>query len=137
MDFSSYLARWHAHRATWMERPQEWIWLTPDLKSRQGFGMNWRDTNVGANLLWLALDMSTPPQIYDIRSNQLYMMLVIHGPYMRLNGVDLFDQAASLTLEQFRNECEGGRLEGQFPLARFLPVLTLLASRRLANAHLG
>jgi hypothetical protein len=135
MEFSDYIDKWRRHCCTWMPRPDDWVWQVPGAPQRQGFGLNWRDPLAGANLLWLALDMDRPPTHYNARLNPLYMLLVAQAPMVKLNGVDLVDQAASLTLRQFFRECETGQLEGSCELTRFLPVITLLAHRRLDNAH--
>lgn len=116
------------HTGAWMARPGDWVWTAPGGQP-QGFGLNWRD-NVGrANLLWLAMDMDTPPsRQYNLRFHQLCMLILTHGEKMGLAGLPLFDQAGTLTLAQFRNVCQEHN-------ESIYPLLVLLANRRMEHAH--
>lgn len=136
MEFSDHVQRWKAHRASWVERPQDWVWQAPE-RLRQGFGPMVRDGAAGvglANLLWLSMDMETPPRFYDARTNPLYVALALYAPQMVLNAWPLLDQAADLTLRQFHEQCNKGPLLGPKQLGTMLPLIQLLATRRLENA---
>lgn len=141
MNLSDHLRQWNAFSASWVDRPQDWEWRGPG-GERQGFGLGQpldgdghHGYDIGrANLLWLSMELTAPPKIYDARHNGLFVMLVLHGAYMRLDGLPLFDQAESLTLTQFRLVCNHGKLTGPANSSGVLPVLKLLAARRLENA---
>lgn len=132
MTLSDYLARWHNHRAAWVDQPEEWVWPGPI--GNQGPGLHWGMGQIGiANLLWLALDMDRPPARYSARDNPLYTYLIVHAASLKLDGLPLDDQAASLTLEQFRDRCQATGPAQQ--RGDILPLLCLLANRRLNHAH--
>lgn len=131
-----FLNRWKNHTGCWMKNPDSWIWTTPALQP-QGPGMLWRADAGGANLLWLALDMEQPPtRPYNWRYHQLCVMLATYGSKAELAGLPLFDQAASLTLAQFRNLCLTSHFTAPPPVPGDLPkLLALLANQRLQHAH--
>ena len=132
---SNVIALFGRHRGVWMERPDDWVWSTPDGQP-QGFGLFWRQ-NVGlANLLWLALDMLRPPNTpYNWRYHELCALLVIHGAQMELDGLPLLSQVEALTVAQFRNLCETANFAAPAPVPNISKLLVLLANRRINHAH--
>jgi hypothetical protein len=87
-----------------------------------------------SNLMWLAMDMDTPPKYYNLRDNQLATKLILFGRQMALDGIGLADQAGSLTLNQFRERCLNGKFSAPAG-CDIAPLLALLAGRRLEHAH--
>jgi hypothetical protein len=77
----------------WFGEPSDWVWVTPD-GFTQGFALIREQVGL-VNLLWLALDMTEPPVIYDARP--------VWEP---LFGVDkkILERASFLTLEEFKME---------------------------------
>lgn len=121
----------------WMGEPDAWVWSKPD-GTAQGFGMTWRKERDGAgmaNLLWLSMDLDRRPRQYDARSNPLYTIITMFGHEMYLDRLALFDVAGSTTVEQFHAACLRGTFEARPPIQNILPVLTLLAARRVQHAH--
>lgn len=134
MSAEIFMMSMKRHQSTWMDRPGDWVWESIG-GQLQGFGLSWRD-NVGlANLLWLAMDMEAPPKIYHMRTNVLATLLTMHGGQMKLGGLPLFDQSASLTLAQFRNALTIQAFEAPPPCPNISPVLTTLANGRLVYAN--
>lgn len=130
--FSNHLDRWRTHRAAWMDQPGEWAWPTPN--GWHGPALHWRAGQVGlANLLWLALDLAAPPVAYVARDNPLYTRIIVYAGKLLVNDTPLIDHAECLTLEQFRDLCGTGKWAG--PGNNILPLLHLLANRRLHHAH--
>jgi hypothetical protein len=101
----------------WMPDPDSWTWTGPDGRP-QGFGDCWRDDPGQANLLWLALGLDRPPQVYNARANPLYMLVL-------LGGKSLSTTAAMFTLEEYSKR-EAVGLERQ---------LVHMAQRRLHVLH--
>lgn len=126
--FSDHLTRWRRHRAAWMDQPEGWVW------AGQGPGLHFCAGQVGvANLLWLSLDMATPPASYNARDNKLYVLMLLYSTNMLIDGVPLVEHADCLTLEQFRDLCATGKWSG--PVHSILPLIHLLANKRLNHAH--
>lgn len=125
-----FLSQIRRHTSAWMTDPDDWVWTTPEMNP-QGFGRCWRDDVGRANLLWLALNMDTPPsRPYNMRYHKLCMLLVETGSVMSLGGLPLFDQAGALTLAQFRNLCAAPAANDTL----IAPLLALLANRRMKHA---
>lgn len=116
--------------ANWMPKPREWVWVRPDGRM-QGFGVLWPDQPGLANLLWLAMDMGSPPQRYDSASNTLFSLVLLHAEMAKLDGGLLHDWAGVLTLRQFHDRLPEKAGPGPNPIERTYPLLKLLAARRL------
>ncbi len=129
-----FLKQVKAHSAFWMDRPGDWVWSTA-AGQPQGFGLVCRDEVGLANLLWLAMDMSRPPQTYDLRHNNLCLLITLHGRKMGLDGQWLFNQAEALSLAQFRNLCRTAKFDAPQQSMQIAPLLDILATRRLEHAH--
>jgi hypothetical protein len=115
----------------WMPEPASWVWDCDG--RRQGPALLITCEPGLANLLWLTLDMGTPPQTYDMSLNPVMSMLMLAGSPAKLAGEPLFDQAALHTLQEFHDllpaEASGATLTAIYPL------LKMLAARRLRHAH--
>lgn len=123
----------HAAAPNWMPQPENWMWYTPDGRV-QGFGATWRDTVGLANLLWLALDMKTPPLHFDARFHNLYMLLLHYGAATTGTLADLVELAELNPLAQFRTKLALVPEIAMVPRLNLAPLLILLADGRL-HAH--
>lgn len=113
----------------WMKDPASWVWKRRDGVA-QGFGAAGIEPGL-ANLLWLAMDLGTPPEVYEGSHNALYSAVLIYHPLAALDSAPLTDRAAVDTLQQFHDRlpskaCAPG-LEALYPL------LKELAARRLRH----
>lgn len=114
-------------RPFWMPEPASWVW---DCDGRpQGPGLLITCEPGLANLLWLALDLGRPPQVYDLSKNSVMTMLLLAGGAARLAGEPLFDRAALHTLAEF-HDLLPGQASGEV-LTAVYPLLKMLAARRL------
>lgn len=116
----------------WMAKPDDWVWVRPD-GAAAGFGLIARSHPGMANLLWLAMDLATPPWEYDMDSNPMMQLLFVYGTSSRLCGQPLADLAALSTLQEF-HELLGAVGPGSNPLEHAYPVLRMFAARRLRHA---
>lgn len=127
MDFPSLLQQ--VVSPNWAPNPELWVWDRPD-GSRQGFGgTGWREQPGQHNLLWLALDMATPPAVYEARNNSLFLWVMMYAR-TTLVGNQTLDELASLcSLERFTAALASTRVPPE------LQLLRTLAQGRLAHAH--
>jgi hypothetical protein len=118
----------------WMPNPDNWMWTTPE-NTRQGFGRTWRAQPGLANLLWLALDMNTPPRLFDARQHQLYCLLLMYGA----PGVGVLRELVELAelqpLRPFVQRLKAKPAMADIPRYKLAPLLTTLAEGRLLRAH--
>lgn len=118
----------------WMPNPDRWVWPTAE-GAMQGFGYTWR-SNVGlANLLWLVLDMETPPRCFDAHKHNAYMMIMLYGAAHNGTLAELVQLAELNGLARFRTELAKKPEMANVPRAKLAPLLLLLAERRLRNAR--
>ncbi len=130
----SFLKRIRVHTGLWFPTPNQWCWARPD-GHHQGISMLRAEDNRGlANLLWLAMDLERPPLTYDMRDNGLCVLLMGTGRRTTLDGLPLYQQAAELTLAQFRNACRDGAFVPPAGTDNYAPLLVMLANGRLNYA---
>lgn len=114
----------------WMPNPDSWNWpMEEGHPPQQGWGRTWRDNPGLANLLWLVMQMGTPPKVWNARSMPRYSMVVMGADGALRQVVEI---AALNTLEQFVAKVTQRLLHKHDPLSDHL---VQLAKRRLACAR--
>lgn len=120
----------HLEKPYWMIAPEAWWWVSPS-GARQTL---YSPTEPGlSNLLWLVMDMDTPPHHYSAALNSMMTLVFACSPAAKLGGVSILDAAAVLPLRDFYDLLVKAP-RGTNPLEETYPVLALLAKRRLNHA---
>ena len=117
----------------WMDEPGTWVWQRPSDGALQGFGLDWRSEPGLANLLWLVMDMGTPPREFDLGKHPLCSIILMFGWRAKLCGEMLTDRAAFDTLQEFHDRLPATVAAGAGQMDLAYPLLKRLAARRLAH----
>jgi hypothetical protein len=115
------------HHAFWFPRPEQWKWSTPDGRPQT---LHVPHSPGLTNLLWLAMDMGTPPGMYALQENALALLLLSWGPATYFDGVSLLDAAGIMPMDKFAARLAAEPATGN-PLQAAYPVLNTLLKGRL------
>lgn len=116
----------------WMPNPERWVWKKPDGHA-QGFAWVTYDNPGLANLLWLCMDMHTPPTDYDAGSNPLWTWVLMYQQTAKVGDLLLVDAANFLSLKEFHDLLPSDPQITRNPLERAMPLMKILAARRMRN----